>query len=129
MNWYHNATDGRLMEREFVFSPIRLETHQGDFFDFALKSQYQRITGTFRLLDREIDPGEYKYSRFVVIGGTDPSKKVSTTVDYEGGKFFNGRLNTLNASLLFIPMSQINLKGSFLRNEFKILGRMELRAR
>lgn len=121
-NWFHEAATSKLSEREISISPISIEAQNGAILSFTSLFIRQNISNSFSLLNEEIGIGVYDYTRFNIGASTDPSSKVSTILNYEFGDFYNGQLNSLNASLTLIPIPHIFLKGSFNRNDFRILG-------
>ncbi|WP_424001415.1 DUF5916 domain-containing protein [Maribacter sp. IgM3_T14_3] len=121
-NWFHEASTSDLSEREIAVSPLSIEAQNGAVISFTSLFIRQNISNSFSLLNEEIGIGVYDYTRYNLGLSTDPSSKVSTILNYEFGDFYNGKLNSINASLTLIPIPHFFLKGSFNRNEFKTLG-------
>jgi hypothetical protein len=124
-NWYHQASNGTLTEREFNISPFWLEAQNGGFLSFTTKFIHQHITTAFSLLDATIPIGKYNYARYNFGLGTDPSSKISTKLAYEFGDFYNGQLQSWNLSVNFIPIPHFFLKGSLSNNKFETKGSMD----
>jgi hypothetical protein len=121
-NWFHEASTGNLSEREISISPLAIEAQNGAILSLTGLFVRQNISSAFSLLNEEIAIGAYDYTRYNIGLSTDPSSKISTILNYEFGDFYDGRLESLNASLTLIPIPHIFLKGSFNRNRFETLG-------
>ena len=121
-NWFHEASTGNLSEREISISPFAIEAQNGATLSFTGLFVRQNINAPFSILNEEIAIGEYDYTRYNIGLSTDPSSKVSTVLNYEFGDFYNGNLESFNASLALIPIPHIFLRGSFNRNRFETFG-------
>jgi len=121
-NWFHEASSGNLSEREIIVSPFSLEAQNGATLGYSQLFIRQNIYSPLSLLNETIDVGTYDYRRQNVSLATDPSSKVSVTLNYEFGDFYDGNLESLNTSLNLIPIPHLFLKVSFNRNDFTTLG-------
>ncbi len=119
---YYEASSGQLLERNITVSPFWLEFQQGGFINFQTTFQLQNLKQTFAPLGQEISIGDYHFTRFALGAGTDPSDKVSVTLGYDFGDYFDGSLQHLNASLSLIPIPHISLSGSIDHNKFESVG-------
>lgn len=120
--FYHQASTGILLERQININPIWFNFQNGGFFGYLVNPTYQRLTETFQPLGITIDTGIYRYTRHQFYISSDPSRQLSMSGQYEGGAYFNGKLETFSGSLLYAPIPNVSLKASFTRNQFKKVG-------
>ncbi|WOK06827.1 DUF5916 domain-containing protein [Imperialibacter roseus] len=120
--WYHQASSKILLERELKLTPFWLEMQHGGFFGFDWSSQHQNLITSFIPLGVSIDPGQYDFQRYSFTAGSDPSRKVSYSLKYEFGEYYDGKLKTSDAALSIIPIPHISLKASISRNQFESVG-------
>ena len=120
--FYHQASTGDLVERQFRFWPLYLNLQSGGYFAYGLNAQYQLLKNSFQPLGITIENGEYNYTRQHLFFGTDGSKKLSLNGGLNWGKYFNGNLSTLNFKLRCAPIPHISLAAGFNRNHFKGVG-------
>lgn len=122
MEIYHQASTGMLIERQMMINPLWFNFQRGGFLGYIVTPAYQRLNEPFQPLGINIDPGAYRYLRHTMYYSTDPSKFISTMMNYETGTYFNGRLDTKVISLTFAPIPHLNFLGQFTRNKFKDVG-------
>ncbi|HYM94181.1 MAG TPA: DUF5916 domain-containing protein, partial [Chitinophagaceae bacterium] len=120
--FYHQASTGTFLERQINMNPIWFNLQNGGYFGYLVNPTFERLTEAFTPLGVNIPVGEYNYARHVFYLGTDPSRIISTNIDFEMGTYFNGKLVTEVASLNFSPVPYFALSGQFSRNHFKEVG-------
>ncbi|MEQ9373959.1 MAG: DUF5916 domain-containing protein [Imperialibacter sp.] len=120
--WYHQASSKKLIEREIRLTPFWLEMQDGGFYGFTWSSQHQNLVSSFFPLGIAIDPGQYDYLRYSFTAGSDPSRKISFSLQYEFGDYYNGKLKTSDLAVSIIPIPHISLKASINRNQFESVG-------
>jgi len=120
--FYHQASTGRLIERQIAINPIWLNFQTGGFFGFMVTPTYQYLTETFAPLGVTIAPGAYHYNRYTFWVSTDPSRKVSSILNYELGSYYDGRLGTADWTVRYAPIPHISLNARFTHNRFRDIG-------
>lgn len=120
--FYHQASTGKLIERQLNFNPIWLNFQRGGFFGYLINPTFQRLTEVFEPLGVSIKEGDYHYTRHQFYYSTDQSKMLNLLVDYSFGTYFNGNLNAADCRLQFAPIPHFSITGRFNRNHFKAVG-------
>ncbi len=119
---YHQASTGRLIERQVNLNPVYLNLQGGGYLSSGLTSVFQRLQEPFEPLGIMIRPGKYTYLRGYVLAGSDPSRFINLLADFSWGSYFNGNLVSGDWTLQFAPIPHISLKGRFNRNRFSGVG-------
>lgn len=122
VEFYHQASTGRLIERSYGLSPFWIMLQSGGFMGHIMTPTYQYLTEPFSPLGVKINAGSYNYTRHAVYWGSDGSKKVSFNWNGEYGTYYNGKLNTTNLSVLVAPIPHVSITGRYNRNNFKHVG-------
>ena len=122
MEMYHQASTGKLTERQISLNPVWLNFSKGGYFGYIIAHNFQRLTEIFSPLGIDILPGDYSYVNHQIYYSTDPSRQVSTGFDYGWGKYFNGRLNNGNFRLQIAPVPHFSVLGQYNLNRFKNVG-------
>ncbi|MFZ9660900.1 MAG: DUF5916 domain-containing protein [Chitinophagaceae bacterium] len=122
MEIYHQASTGVLIERQVMINPLWFNFQKGGFLGYIVTPAYQNLTEEFQPLGIRIEPGAYNYLRHTIYYSTDPSKFISTSMNYETGTYFNGNLDTKVISVAFAPIPNIYLQSQFSRNKFRDVG-------
>lgn len=120
--FYHQASTGKLTERQLTVNPIWLNFQSGGFFGYIITPTYQLLTEPFTPLGINISEGKYNYLRHLFYFSTDQSRVVSSNINFETGSYFNGNLTSGTFTLNIAPSPHFNLQGQFNRNHFKEVG-------
>ena len=120
--FYHKASDGKLVERDWQVFPAWLNFQSGAYIGYTINPSFQRITETFQPLGVNIKSGDYNYTRQGIWFSTDPSKIVNAVGTVYWGSYFNGRLAASDVQLQFAPVPHISITGRFNRNHFTNVG-------
>lgn len=120
--FYHQASTGKLLERQLTMNPIWINFQKGGYFGYIINPTYQLLTEPFVPLGIFIDEGKYNYLRHQFYFQTDPSRVISTGLVFETGSYFNGKLSTYNVTVSLAPVPNFFLQGSLNRNHFKEVG-------
>jgi hypothetical protein len=120
--FYHQASTGILLERQINMNPVWFNFQRGGYFGYLINPTYQRLTEPFIPVGILIPEGKYNYVRHQIYFATDPSRFLSTQINFETGSYFNGKLDTYNFILNMAPIPNIYLQGVFNRNHFKEVG-------
>lgn len=120
--FYHQASTGKLTERQLTMNPIWLNFQKGGYFGYIITPTYQWLTEPFAPLGINIPEGKYNYLRHVFYFSSDQSRILSTNFNFETGSYFNGKLFAGTFSLNIAPIPHLFLQGQFNRNHFKEVG-------
>lgn len=122
LEFYHQASTGKLLERQIIANPIWLNFQNGGWFGYIVSSIHQQLIEDFEPLGVRIPVGKYDYLRHLFYVSTDQSKKINLMGTYEFGTYFNGHLSTADATLQIAPIPHISIATRFNRNYFKDVG-------
>lgn len=120
--FYHQASTGKLLERQIIFNPVWLNFQSGAYFGYIVSSIHQQLVENFEPLGVTIPVGKYDYTRHLFYASSDQSRMINVMGTYEFGTYFNGRLNSIDATLQFAPIPHISIATRFNRNHFKEVG-------
>lgn len=120
--FFHQASTGKLIERQLIFFPFYLDLQNGGFLGYGLNDIFQHLPETFSPLGVPIGPGDYNYIQHTVLASSDPSKKIYLTGSVNWGDYFNGQLTTTDLKAFFVPIPYISFGGQFDRNNFGEVG-------
>ena len=90
--------------------------------EISLTPTWQNINFNFAPLGLEIEQGDYSYVRYLLRYNTDQSKKLSGSVRYNFGNFYNGTRNTVIAGLRFAPLPHIAVTADYEHNDINGVG-------
>lgn len=123
LEFYHKASTGYLQEAQYILNPIWLNFQNGGNFGLLINPTFQRLDkGDYRPLDLPISSGKYRYVRYTIMFGTDPSKKVSFQFNGETGGYYDGHLNYGRASVILAPIPHMAFTLSSELNNFNKVG-------
>ncbi|WP_428660462.1 DUF5916 domain-containing protein [Runella sp.] len=120
--FYHQASTGKLIERQLNLNPVWFNFQNGGFLGYLINPTFQRLTEPFEPLGITIREGDYNYVRHQIYASTDPSQVLNFTMDYNWGTYFDGKLNAVDAKLQFAPLPHLSMTGRFNRNHFTNVG-------
>ncbi len=119
---YNQATSGILLERQLNIRPLYFNMQSGAYFGYNMQVIYQKLLKSFEPLGVTISPGEYNYKRHQILASTDPSKKLNFLTDISWGEYFNGKIQSYDLSVQFVPIPHISLQGKINRNNLEEVG-------
>ena len=117
--WYHQSTTGKLTERLIQINPFTFNTIKGASLSYAVKNSFQYLLTDFNPLGIIIKPGTYNYNRQLINIETNPSQKLSGSFGYEWGKYFNDRLSTVDASIVYAPAPFVSINAGIINNRLQ----------
>lgn len=120
--FYHQASTGKLLERQLNINPIWFNFQNGGYFGYLVNPTFQRLTEPFAPLGIIIPEGKYNYLRHQFYYSSDPSRIIGISASVEFGSYFNGHLNSGSVALRFSPIPHFSLTGQLNRNHFKEVG-------
>lgn len=122
-SYLYNYLDDLSFREGFVsYSPFSIELQNGSDFTYSITTNWQSLRNTFSPVGIDILPGDYQFTSHRFSYGSDFSRKVALSAAYRFGRYFNGNLNTLSASLRFAPLPHIQLTADYQFNRLSNLG-------
>ncbi|KZS41586.1 hypothetical protein AWE51_21520 [Aquimarina aggregata] len=123
LNYYHDFEDfGNFQQASIYIFPIYTWFKDNSFIEASFTPTWQNINFNFAPLGLEIQEDEYQYTRFLLRYNTDQSKKLSASIRYDFGNFYNGTRNTVIAGLRYAPVPHIALSADYEHNDINGLG-------
>ncbi|MGS2765171.1 DUF5916 domain-containing protein [Sinomicrobium sp. M5D2P9] len=119
---YHESSTGNILEQKISFTPLSFNFIKGGKTGVSYFYNYQNIAEEFSPVGIGIGLGKYTYNRYRVFYASDGSRKIAYDLSYETGGYFNGKLNTLDASLAYAPIPYISLGVGVGVNDLKQVG-------
>jgi len=119
---YHQASTGKLIESQLTLFPFWLNLQNGGYIGYSINPTVQRLTEAFQPLGVTIPVGNYRYARQQLWLGSDPSKIVNVSAQYEWGTYFDGKLSSFDGRVQFAPIPHISLTGRINSNRFREVG-------
>ncbi|MEM7185271.1 MAG: DUF5916 domain-containing protein [Bacteroidota bacterium] len=122
-NYNHDATDpGSFQQASLYIFPIYTWFKDNSFVEVSFTPTWQNINFDFTPLGIEIEQDRYQYTRYTLQYRTDQSKKLSATVSYDFGNFYNGTRNTVFGGLRYAPLPHIAFNANYEYNDINDLG-------
>ena len=119
---FQNANNFKLQEFSAYFFPVYIITKGNGQIEYAATPTWQNFDFSFPILGRTVAQGKYNYFRHRLRYSTDASKKVSGSLRYEFGGYYNGSLNTLTLAGRVSPIPHIAFTLNYEHNNFKNFG-------
>ncbi|TXD84501.1 carbohydrate binding family 9 domain-containing protein [Subsaximicrobium wynnwilliamsii] len=123
VDFYHDFENPENFQQASInIFPIFTWFKDNSFVQASLTPTWQNINFDFSPLGLAIAQGNYRYTRYLLSYNTDQSKKLSASMKYRFGNFYDGSLNTVEAGLRYAPIPHIALSGSYEHNTLKNIG-------
>jgi hypothetical protein len=88
---------------------VKLES--GDEFEFLFQPQGERLLEPFEIQDDVVIPtGAYEWRRYSLIGAAADKRRISGELGWSFGDFYDGTLDTVEATLLLKPSATLSLE-------------------
>lgn len=108
---FNNLSNERWESYAMTVKPLDWLLASGDRFEASIEPEGDRPRAEFEVADDvDIAPGSYEWTRYVVAGRSAAKRRLSGGIRWETGEFYNGRLNTLEASLALKPSALFMLE-------------------
>ncbi len=115
--------DGRTMKFQsgnlYLF-PLYIIFKDNSTLEYALYPTWENFF--FQPLGFQVNPGEYYFTRHRLRYNSDASKRISGSVNYFWGDYYNGRMGELNLGFRFAPDPRISFTGNYQVNRIRNLG-------
>jgi hypothetical protein len=119
---YHKASTRDLQEASININPVWLAFQSGGGFGYFTFLYRQNIDEVFTPLDITIAPGDYRYVRHKLYYFSDKSKKVSWTLNYDFGDYYDRDLSYYEGTLRIAPRPHTSFTLSYGTNTFTNVG-------
>lgn len=119
---YHYYDNLEFREGYVSYRPISVDFQNGGKFYYDFNTNWQNLIDAFSPLGVRIAPGTYSYSSHTVAFSSDNSRKVFYALQYSTGGYFNGKINSLTASLRVVPDPHVSLTLNYSHNRIRNLG-------
>ncbi len=119
---YHQASTGRLIERQINLNPVWFTLQSGGGFGVFLNNFYQRLDEPFSPVGIAIAPGGYRYWRYSVFANSDRSRKISYSIFHERGGYYDGSLHSTTARFNLAPLPHVSAAFTWQANQFRGVG-------
>jgi hypothetical protein len=101
---FNSLSNERWESYAMTVKPLDWLLASGDQFDAGIEPEGDRPRSEFEVAsDVDIAPGSYEWTRYSVGARSAAKRRVSGALRWETGDFYNGRLNTLEASVALKP--------------------------
>jgi hypothetical protein len=124
---YHQASTRKLQESSININPVWLAFQNGGGFGYFTFLYEQNIADNFNPLEIPIQAGHYRYTRHKLYYFTDRSKKISWTLNYDFGKYYNGELSYYEGNLRIAPIPNVSFSFNYGQNVFEKVGESDER--
>ncbi|MEM7085265.1 MAG: DUF5916 domain-containing protein [Bacteroidota bacterium] len=122
-NYNHDASDLESFQQASLYIfPVYTWFKDNSFVEMSLTPTWQNINFNFAPLGLDIAQGDYSYVRYLLQYNTDQSKKLSGSIRYNFGNFYNGSRNTVIAGLRFAPLPHIAMTADYEHNDINGVG-------
>ncbi|MCR9265356.1 MAG: carbohydrate binding family 9 domain-containing protein [Flavobacteriaceae bacterium] len=122
-NYFHDFEDfGNFQQANLYIFPIYTWFKDNSFVEASFTPTWQNINFDFAPLGVQIDEGNYNYTRYTLRYNSDQSKKLSGSIRYDFGDFYNGTRNTTIAGLRYAPLPHISFTADYEHNNINGLG-------
>lgn len=122
-NYFHDFEDfGNFQQANLYIFPIYTWFKDNSFVEASFTPTWQNINFDFSPLGLQIDEGSYNYTRYTLRYNSDQSKKLSGSIRYDFGDFYNGTRNTTIAGLRYAPLPHISFTADYEHNNINGLG-------
>lgn len=122
-NYFQDFEDfGNFQQANLYIFPIYTWFKDNSFVEASFTPTWQNINFDFAPLGLQIDEGSYNYTRYTLRYNSDQSKKLSGSIRYDFGDFYNGTRNTTIAGLRYAPLPHISFTADYEHNNINGLG-------
>jgi len=102
--------------------PVDWIFESGDRVSIVVSPQGDRPPEAFELADEVVIPvGSYEWTRFILEGRAAEKRKIGGEIKWESGRYYNGDLNTIEASLALRPSALLTVELMAERNSGTVM--------
>lgn len=120
---FNSASSGKFEEAQITATPISFFFLDKSKISFSVIPSWETLNNLFEpVADILIEPGDYKYLRFKIVGNTNLSAPISGQLNLSRGGYYNGSLNSYFFSVRFAPSPYAAIAVGYTRNDFHNVG-------
>jgi hypothetical protein len=117
ISYYVNSATNKAESMNYEWRPLGIRFKSGEFIEFNVQHNFDRLTGSFDILDTIIIPaGDYWDNRMEVQFNTYSGRKLSASLDFSSGEFYTGSRNEIDVNLIWNINKHWNLTGGMEKN-------------
>jgi Domain of unknown function (DUF5916) len=120
IDYYQNADNLKFQSAIMDIFPVYITFNDNSLLDITWHPTWESFF--FSPLGFDVSPGHYFFNRYEIGYKTDASKKISADVNFYGGPYYDGALDTWTALLRIAPSPKIAFTGEFELNRVRDLG-------
>jgi len=114
---FNNPSNSTWQSYDIQLKPLDWMLESGERFQAGVSPQGDRPPEQFELATEvDIQPGSYEWTRYFLEGQLAEKRKIGAQVRWEFGNYYNGDLNTIEASLSLKPSSLLTVELTGQRN-------------
>lgn len=123
LNYFHDFENfGNFQQASLYIFPVYTWFKDNSFIELSFTPTWQNINFDFAPLGLDIAQGNYRYTRFLGRYNSDRSRKLSGSVSYDFGNFYNGTRILVNTGLRYAPIPHIAFSANYERNNLNNIG-------
>lgn len=123
INYNHDADNlSQFQQASLYIFPVYFWMRDNSFVEFSFTPTWQNINFNFAPLGLQIAQDNYYYTRYVLRYTTDQSRKISASMRYDFGDFYDGNRQTIQASAHFAPIPHIAISADYEYNRLENIG-------
>lgn len=117
---FHSAKNMQFQSMELDIFPLYTVFNDNSEFNISFLPNWEYFF--FEPLGIQVAPGKYQFNRGLARYSSDASKKLSGSIRYSWGDFYDGSLNFINLGARVAPIPQIAVGFEYERQQIKNLG-------
>ncbi|MEM6326200.1 MAG: DUF5916 domain-containing protein [Bacteroidota bacterium] len=123
---FHRPSDGAFLQANTSVTPLRTIFQSGAEASAFVRPTWQELdvteAGVFRPLGAELAAGSYRYVQVGAALTSDPSRRITGSVEVSTGGYFDGRLTTVEATASAAPSPRLAVALRYELNDARRLG-------
>ncbi len=123
LNAYQSASDGAFQSAQIDIFPIWFIFQDGGKFTGSILPTWEHFF--FQPLNIPVAAKKYYYTRYRLSYSSDASKKISGSISYQWGDYYDGALQELNMGIRVAPIPHIAFSAEYTYNGIQALGEQQ----
>ena len=123
LDYSHDANNfSEFQQAQLWIFPVWIWFKDNSFLEFSFSPTWQNINFDFAPLGLQIKQDRYYYTRYAFSYRSDQSRKLSGSMGYNFGEFYDGNRQTFTASTRFAPLPHIAFTADYERINLSDIG-------
>ncbi|MDF9797843.1 hypothetical protein OKW21_003106 [Catalinimonas alkaloidigena] len=123
LDMYQSASDGTFQSAQIDIFPIWFIFQDGGKFTGSILPTWDHFF--FRPLGIAVTPDEYYYTRYQLSYRSDASKKISGSISYQWGDYYDGQLQEVEMGIRIAPIPHIAFAAEYSYKGIQKLGEQQ----